>query len=107
MRHSRRTCTAGRPGRVPPRRLANQGEHHALMEVRAAGRRGAGAPPTEARLSILDVRAAGRRGAGAPPTEARLSILDVRAAGRRGAGAPPTEARLSILDPTGPGAERF
>jgi hypothetical protein len=37
--------------------------------VRAAGRRGAGAPPTEA--SDPDpVRAAGRRGAGAPPTEA-------------------------------------
>src|SRR5882672_3632919 len=37
--------------------------------VRAAGRRGAGAPPTEARIQC-EVRAAGRRGAGAPPTEA-------------------------------------
>jgi len=42
--------------------------------VRAAGRRGAGAPPAEARLSMV-VRAAGRRGAGAPPAEARLQIL--------------------------------
>jgi len=41
--------------------------------VRAAGRRGAGAPPAEARL-LIEVRAAGRRGAGAPPAEARLSI---------------------------------
>jgi hypothetical protein len=36
--------------------------------VRAAGRRGAGAPPSEA--SGTGVRAAGRRGAGAPPSEA-------------------------------------
>src|SRR5207249_9792374 len=57
--------------------------------VRAAGRRGAGAPPAEAR--VLTGRAAGRRGAGAPPAEAR--VLTGRAAGRRGAGAPPAEAR--------------
>src|SRR5436309_6354984 len=57
--------------------------------VRAAGRRGAGAPPAEARLRRT--RAAGRRGAGAPPAEARLRRT--RAAGRRGAGAPPAEAR--------------
>ena len=40
--------------------------------VRAAGRRGAGAPPAEARLQFRDVRAAGRRGARALPAEARL-----------------------------------
>src|SRR6266540_736864 len=56
--------------------------------VRAAGRRGAGAPPSEA--SNPDIRAAGRRGAGAPPSEA--SNPDIRAAGRRGAGAPPSAA---------------
>ena len=39
--------------------------------VRAAGRRGAGAPPAEVRLG-KSVRAAGRRGAGAPPAEVRL-----------------------------------
>jgi len=33
------------------------------------------------------VRATGRRGAGAPPAEARLQTEVVRAAGRRGAGA--------------------
>src|SRR6185436_3832556 len=67
------------------------------MDVRAAGRRGAGAPPAEARL-WMDVRAAGRRGAGAPPAEARL-WMDVRAAGRRGAGAPPAEARFGKEGP--------
>ena len=58
--------------------------------VRAAGRRGAGAPPAEASDSD-QVRAAGRRGAGAPPVEASDSD-QARAAGRRGAGAPPAEA---------------
>src|SRR5438876_9426547 len=56
--------------------------------VRAAGRRGAGAPPSEA--SDPEIRAAGRRGAGAPPSEA--SDPGVGAAGRGGAGAPPAEA---------------
>ncbi len=40
--------------------------------VRAAGRRGAGAPPSEASDSIAG--AAGRRGAGTPPSEASDSI---------------------------------
>ncbi|HKQ62649.1 MAG TPA: urease accessory protein UreD [Candidatus Polarisedimenticolaceae bacterium] len=42
-------------------------------------------------------RAAGGRGAGAPPAEARLQA--VRAAGGRGAGAPPAEARLQEDEP--------
>src|SRR5207253_10457025 len=47
------------------------------------------------------LRAAGRRGAGAPAAEARLYAL--RAAGRRGAGAPPAEARLYLnVDPPAP-----
>src|SRR5215831_15922949 len=49
------------------------------------------------------VRAAGRRGAGVPPAEARLWMV-VRAAGRRGAGVPPAEARLWI-NPLQPGAD--
>src|SRR5262245_42042202 len=53
----------------PERAIVTPGE----SAVRAAGRRGAGAPPAEARLWIA-VRAAGRRGAGAPPAEARQSI---------------------------------
>ncbi len=57
---------------------------------RAAGRRGAGAPPSEA-SEIPAGRAAGRRGAGAPPSEAS-EIPAGRAGGRRGAGAPPSEA---------------
>jgi oxygen-independent coproporphyrinogen-3 oxidase len=60
---------------------------------RAAGRRGAGAPPSEA--SEIQDRAAGRRGAGAPPSEA--SEIQDRAAGRRGAGAPPSEASESPI----------
>src|SRR5438552_1780730 len=63
----------------------------ARVEVRAASRRGAGAPPAEARR-YSEVRAASRRGAGAPPAEARRHS-EVRAASRRGAGAPPAEAR--------------
>jgi glutamate-ammonia-ligase adenylyltransferase len=51
------------------------------------------------------VRAAGRRGAGAPPAEARL--LTEHAAGRRGAGAPPAEARLLTDDGATDGAERI
>jgi gluconokinase len=54
-----------------PSRLAlNVGTSSALRMVvgRAAGRRGAGAPPSEA--SGSGERAAGRRGAGAPPSEA-------------------------------------
>ena len=57
-----------------PSRLAlNVGTSSALRMVardagRAAGRRGAGAPPSEASGSAE--RAAGRRGAGAPPSEA-------------------------------------
>jgi len=66
---------------------------HAL---RAAGRRGVGAPPSEASESG-DLRAAGRRGAEAPPCEASESG-DLRAAGRRGAGAPPSEASESGID---------
>jgi coproporphyrinogen III oxidase-like Fe-S oxidoreductase len=62
--------------------------HAAASVGRAAGRRGAGAPPSEA--SEIQDRAAGRRGAGAPPSEA--SEIQDRAAGRRGAGAPPSEA---------------
>jgi len=42
--------------------------HAAASAGRAAGRRGAGAPPSEA--SEIQDRAAGRRGAGAPPSEA-------------------------------------
>src|SRR5262249_44710744 len=57
---------------------------------RAGGRRGAGAPPFEA--TIPAGRAGGRRGAGAPPFEA--TIPAGRAAGRRGAGAPPSEATI-------------
>src|SRR5207245_756057 len=56
--------------------------------VRAAGRRGAGDPPSEA--SNPEIRAAGRRGAGDPPSEA--SNPEIRAAGRRGAGDPASEA---------------
>src|SRR5213593_5199668 len=59
----------------------------ARVDERAAGRRGAGAPPSEGSGS-RDERAAGRRGAGAPPSEGSGS-RDERAAGRRGAGAPP------------------
>jgi 1-acyl-sn-glycerol-3-phosphate acyltransferase len=51
--------------------------------VRAAGRRGAGAPPSEASLLTI-VRAAGRRGAGAPPSEA--SLLTIARDGRRAVG---------------------
>jgi hypothetical protein len=40
--------------------------------------------------SIVE-RAAGRRGAGVPPSEASVSKIG-RVAGRRGAGAPPSEA---------------
>ncbi|PYO57080.1 MAG: phosphate-binding protein [Candidatus Rokuibacteriota bacterium] len=46
-------------------------------------------PPSEASPQDV-VRAAGRRGAGDPPSEA--SDPEVRAAGRRGAGDPPSEA---------------
>ena len=42
---------------------------------------------TPAELARVEVRAASRRGAGAPPAEARRYI-EVRAASRRGAGAP-------------------
>src|SRR6266508_489300 len=69
--------------------------------VRAAGRRGAGAPPAEA--SNPEIRAAGRRGAGAPPAEA--SNPEIRAAGRRGAGAPPAEASNPELAPAKPALE--
>jgi oxygen-independent coproporphyrinogen-3 oxidase len=71
--------------------------HAAASGGRAAGRRGAGAPPAEA--SEIQDRAAGRRGAGAPPAEA--SEIQDRAAGRRGAGAPPAEASVTpvILPP--------
>src|SRR5207249_4035853 len=48
-------------------------------------------------FSVPVVRAAGRRGAGAPPAEARIGKN--RAAGRRGAGAPPAEARLQKKPP--------
>jgi|SRR5207249_2091877 len=68
----------------------------ARVEVRAASRRGAGAPPAEARR-YSEVRAASRRGAGAPPAEVRR-YSEVRAASRRGAGAPPAEARRHIED---------
>src|SRR5438093_8233120 len=85
---------AGRRGAGAPPAEARR----SVEGVRAAGGRGAGAPPAEARRSIEGVRAAGRRGAGAPPAEARRSIEGVRAAGRRGAGAPPAEARRSIED---------
>ena len=43
--------------------------------MRAAGRRGAGAPPAEARVWIKDALQA-VAGAGAPPAEARLGIKD-------------------------------
>ncbi|PYN55049.1 MAG: hypothetical protein DMD94_12970 [Candidatus Rokuibacteriota bacterium] len=52
---------------------------------------------TPAELARVEVRAASRRGAGAPPAEARRDIK-VRAASRRGAGAPPAEARRDIED---------
>src|SRR5207244_9116629 len=45
---------------------------------------------TQLRVLSIEVRAAGRRGAGAPPAEARR-LTRLRAAGRRGAGAPPAE----------------
>src|SRR5438132_13337932 len=70
--------------------------------VRAAGRRGAGAPPSEA--SNPEIRAAGRRGAGAPPSEA--SNPEIRAAGRRGAGAPPSEASIQTRAPAKPALEQ-
>jgi hypothetical protein len=44
------------------------------MVLRAAGGRGAGAPPSEASGSKV-LRAAGGRGAGAPPSEASGSIV--------------------------------
>jgi oxygen-independent coproporphyrinogen III oxidase len=47
--------------------------HAAASVGRAAGRRGAGAPPAEA--SELQDRAAGRRGAGAPPAEASEILI--------------------------------
>src|SRR2546427_5176010 len=71
-------------------------------EVRAAGRRGAGAPPSEA--SNPEVRAAGRRGAGAPPSEA--SNPEVRAAGRPRAGPPASEASNPRIAPAEPALER-
>src|SRR5437867_1788564 len=100
--HARRTlCTLSVRPRAPTKQM---GPYHRSRKlggglcppsepspqdaVRAAGRRGAGAPPSEA--SDPAIRAAGRRGAGAPPSEA--SDPTVRAAGRRGAGAPPSEA---------------
>src|SRR5436309_472562 len=52
---------------------------------------------TPAEFARVEVRAASRRGAGAPPAEARRDI-EVRAASRRGAGAPPAEARRHIED---------
>jgi len=52
---------------------------------------------TPAELARVEVRAASRRGAGAPPAEARR-YSEVRAASRRGAGAPPAEARRHIED---------
>jgi len=45
------------------------------------------------RAHPLVMRAAGRRGAGAPPAEVRCRSTRVRAAGRCRAGAPPAEAR--------------
>jgi len=48
--------------------------HSAGSAGRAAGRRGAGAPPSEA-SEIPAGRAAGRRGAGAPPSEASESPI--------------------------------
>src|SRR5437667_11300585 len=70
--------------------------------VRAAGRRGAGAPPSEA--SDPEVRAAGRRGAGDPPSEA--SEPEDRAAGRRGAGVPAVGGERSGRSRRSPGARR-
>ena len=52
---------------------------------------------TPAELARVEVRAASRRGAGAPPAEAQRHS-EVRAASRRGAGAPPAEARRHIED---------
>jgi oxygen-independent coproporphyrinogen III oxidase len=49
--------------------------HAAVSAGRAAGRRGAGAPPSEA--SEIQDRAAGRRGAGAPPAEASEIPIDL------------------------------
>jgi len=70
-------------------------EYHADFLVR---NRLASARRSAARRHLAEVvRAAGRRGAGAPPTEARLQTEVVRAAGRRGAGAPPTEAPLEAM----------
>src|SRR5438132_7329623 len=70
--------------------------------VRAAGRRGAGAPPSEA--SDPEARAAGRRGAGAPPSEA--SDLEARAAGRPRAGPRASEASNPEIAPAKPALER-
>ena len=52
---------------------------------------------TPAELARVEVRAASRRGAGAPPAEARRHS-EVRAASRRGAGAPPAEVRRHSED---------
>src|SRR2546427_8847860 len=60
-------------------------------------------PPSEASPQDA-VRAAGRRGAGAPPSEA--SDPEIRAAGRRGAGAPPSEASDPEIAPAKPPLER-
>ena len=55
---------------VPPKTIPrSEGKAVRVVEVRAGGRRGAGAPPSEASESDA-VRAGGRRGAGAPPSEA-------------------------------------
>src|SRR6266496_3871677 len=59
-------------------------------------------PPSEASPQDA-VRAAGRRGAGAPPSEA--SNPENRAAGRRGAGAPPSEASDPEPAPAEPALE--
>jgi ABC-type Fe3+ transport system substrate-binding protein len=73
--------------------------------LRAVGRRGAGAPPAEARL-LRVVRAAGRRGVGAPPAEARLLRVVMLAAllvaalfAPAGAQTTPIESELALITP--------
>src|SRR5439155_11563056 len=57
------------PAPRSPRRWASPPFRTSPQDAaRAAGRRGAGAPPSEA--SIPEIRPAGPRGAGAPPPEA-------------------------------------
>src|SRR5439155_26120583 len=84
LRRARRHAVlAGRSAPRSDRLEVVESETCRAREVRAAGRRGAGAPPAEARRQTRAVRAAGRRGAWAPPAEARLQTKGTRIEGHR------------------------